>query len=285
MRNFDEWFGQFRESIATYDYYTNFENVYSNAEKLKVELNIINSLIGSKEIKKEFKKLLELYPNCLKAIPILLAKRETEIICVDKEKGARKYNFSRRNYTIEDYSYFMEKTGLYDLLEKHIISNVYDYVLGVNTGLDSNGRKNRGGHLMENLCEEYIRKHTKESGLEYGKEVCLSKLESKTNLDLSQLSNDGKAEKRFDFVIYGKDATYAIECNFYASSGSKLNETARSYKTLALESKNISKFKVVWITDGIGWKDAKNNLEETFDVLPTMYNISDLENGIIKTLI
>ena len=51
---------------------------------------------------------------------------------------------------------FMRKTGLFDLMENHIVNNLVDYVTGIETGLDSNGRKNRGGHLMENLVEGFL---------------------------------------------------------------------------------------------------------------------------------
>ena len=113
-----------------------------------------------------------------------------------------------------------------------------------------------------------------------------SEVKKKFHLDLSKLSNDGKAEKRFDFVFVGALGTvFACECNFYGSSGSKLNETARSYKTLTLESKDISGFQFVWFTDGIGWNSARHNLEETFDVLTNLYNLKDLENGAINVLI
>ena len=279
MRDFNKWLDTFRESISDYSYYTNFDNVYKNTNEIKIELNILNSLVGSKNIKNDFEKLLKEYPECLKALPILLAKREKEIFCMD-EKGSFTYNFNKKNLDIKQYSYFMEKTGLYNLISTHIISNLYDYVLGVNTGLDSNGRKNRGGHLMEDLCERFI----KETGLPYGKEIYIKEIENKTGVNLSAISNNGQATKRFDYVIYGKIATYGIECNFYSSGGSKLNETARSYKTIALESKDIDGFKFVWLTDGQGWKSAKKNLKETFDVLDTVYNITDLEQGILKTL-
>jgi len=190
------------------------------------------------------------------------------------------YRFDKMNLDIEQYIYFMKETGLFELIQKHLIANIYDYVLGVNTGLDSNGRKNRGGHLMEDLCEEYI----KATGLPYGKEVYIETIEQQTGLNLSALSNNGEATKRFDFVIYGKKTVYAFECNFYASGGSKLNETAKSYKLLALESKSIDGFTFVWLTDGQGWKSAKHNLKETFDVLETMYNIADLESGVLDSL-
>lgn len=277
MRKFDEWMSNFCESISDYKYYINFKSVYQNTNPLKVELNILNSLIGSKEIEKDFRDLISNYPQCLRAIPMLLAKRESEIYCIDKN-GSYTYNFEKSNLSLEQYIYFMNETGLFDLIQNHIIANLYDYVLGVNTGLDTNGRKNRGGHLMENLCEEFV----KETGLPYAKEVYIHDIEKRTGLDLSAISNSGESTKRFDFVIYGKESTYGIECNFYASSGSKLNETARSYKAIALESKTIKGFTFIWLTDGLGWKNARNNLKETFDVLDTIYCIKELEDGVLK---
>ena len=196
------------------------------------------------------------------------------------KKGAYTFNFSKSNLSEDKYVYFMKETGLFDLIQNHIISNLYDYVLGVNTGLDSNGRKNRGGHLMEDLCEEFV----KATGLPYGKEVTISEIERKTGIDLSSLSNNGDVTKRFDYVIFGKQSVYAIECNFYTSGGSKLNETARSYKTIALEAKSIKGFTFIWLTDGQGWKSARHNLKETFDVLETIYNICELESGILQNL-
>lgn len=156
-----------------------------------------------------------------------------------------------------------------------------DYVLGVETGLNSNARKNRGGHLMEDLVERYIVQAGFIRDTTYFKEMCLSEIEDKFHLDLSAISNQGKTEKRFDFVLVKDNIIYAIECNFYSSGGSKLNETARSYKSIALESQNIENFKFVWFTDGKGWESARNNLEETFEVLDTLYSIHDLENGIL----
>lgn len=281
-KNFDEWLSTFRESIADYKYYVDFDNVYSNLKEFKVELNILNSLVGSKNIENDFKILITKYPEVLKVIPILLAKRENDIYCQD-DNGVFKYNFNKQNYSIEQYCYFMKETGLFELISNRIVHNLVDYVLGVEVGLDSNGRKNRGGHLMENLVEKYIQDAGFIKGKNYFKELKLKELEKMTGLSLDELSNSGKTVKRFDYVIINKGIVYAIETNFYASSGSKLNETARSYKTLALESKGIAGFKFVWITDGLGWIDARNNLEETFDVLDDIYNIKELEENVLKT--
>ncbi len=281
MRDFEKWLGTFRESIANYRYYIDFTTVYNNVDKIKVELNILNSLIGSNSIETDFEKLLNKYPETLKCIPVLIAKRESEIFCLD-EDGAFTYNFRRMNYSVKQYKEFMKKTGLFDLISNHIINNLVDYVTGVEAGLNSNGRKNRGGHLMEDLVESFIKKAGFIKDKSYYKEMYLSDLEKLSGIDLSNLSNSGSTEKRFDFVFIKDGVYYACECNFYASQGSKLNETARSYKALALESKYIKNFKFVWFTDGIGWNSAKNNLKETFDVLDDVYNIRDLELGIIK---
>lgn len=280
-RDFSTWLSGFRDSIADYGYYIDFEKVYRNVDSIKIELNILNSLIGSKNIEADFESLLENYPEILKCIPILLAVRATEIYAIDGD-GEFTYQFKKPNLGTEQYKTFMRKTGLFDLISNHVINNLVDYTTGVETGLDSNGRKNRGGHLMENLVESHIEKAGFIKDVSYFKEMYIHQITEKWGVDLSAISNQGKMEKRFDFVVKTDDMIYGIETNFYGSGGSKLNETARSYKTLALEADTIYGFTFVWFTDGKGWVSAKNNLEETFDVMEHIYNINDLENGIMN---
>ena len=283
-RNFNTWLSGFRDSIADYGYYIDFEKVHRNVEGIKVELNILNSLIGSKNIEADFEALLEKYPEILKCIPLLLAVRANEIYVIDGD-GEFTYEFKKPNLSVEQYKVFMRKTGLFDLMANHIVNNLVDYATGIETGLDSNGRKNRGGHLMENLVESFIQKSGFTKDVNYFKEMYIHQITDKWNIDLSAISNQGKMEKRFDFVIKTDNMIYGIETNFYGSGGSKLNETARSYKTLALETDTIDGFTFVWFTDGKGWTSARNNLEETFDVMEHIYNIKDLESGIILKLI
>lgn len=282
-RDFKEWLKTFRNSICDYGYYVDFNKVYGNVEIIKVELNILNSLIGSKNIEADFEKLLTDYPQVLKCIPVLLAVRGREIYTIDGD-GEYLFNFKKMNYSVEEYKMFMKKTGLFSLISEHVINNLVDYVTGVEVGLDSNGRKNRGGHLMENLVEDYLQKVGLIKGVDYFKEMYISDIEKKWSIDLSNISNQGKAEKRFDFVVKKGATIYGIETNFYSSGGSKLNETARSYKTIALEAKEIHGFAFVWFTDGQGWQSARHNLEETFDVMDNIYCISDMENGVVDTL-
>lgn len=280
-RNFTDWLSTFRDSIATYSYYIDFEKVYGNVENIKIELNILNSLIGSKSIKEDFENILSKYPETLKCIPILLAVRNSEI-SVSDENGSFVFDFSTLKQTVSEYSDFMKKSGLFDLLRNHLVNNLIDYVTGVETGLDSNGRKNRGGHLMEDLVESYIKKAGFEKGKNYFKEMYIHEITEKWNVDLSAISNHGKMEKRFDFVVKTEKQIYVVETNFYGSGGSKLNETARSYKTLSGEIDTISGVTFVWFTDGNGWQSARHNLEETFDVMENIYCIKDMENGVIE---
>ena len=282
-RNFNDWLSNFKTSISDYTYYVDFEKIYGNVDKVKVELNILNSLIGSKNIEKEFQNILIKYPETLECIPLLLAVRSREIFVKD-EINEYLFKFDKMVYSIKDYIKFMRESGLFDLLQNHIINNLYDYVLGIEVGLDSNGRKNRGGHLMENLVESYIIKAGYKKDINYFKEMYLKDIEKKWNLDLSEMSGHNTSTKRFDFVIKTDKQVYVIETNFYSSGGSKLNETARSYKMLAQESKKVDGVTFIWFTDGTGWVSARKNLEETFNELDTLYSINDLENGVLNNL-
>lgn len=279
-RDFKEWFSDFKTSIADYKYYVNFDKVKENVNKIKIELNILNSLIGEENIEEKFLEIVEKYPETLKCIPVLLAIRQNEISVktIDKDDV---FNFKNPSHSPEEYATFMTETGLFDLMQNHLVSNLIDYVTGVESGLDSNGRKKRGGHLMEDLVEEYINLlNTK-----YYKELRTDDLIDEYGIDLSEITNQGKTIKRFDFVIPHKNKIYAIETNFYQSGGSKLNETARSFKNIAMSSKDIPNFEFVWITDGKGWKSARNNLEETFSIMEHLYSIEDLQNGALKKML
>ena len=281
-RDFAEWLLTFTDSIANYKYYIDFETIYKNAEIYKIELNMMNSLIGSENIEQDFENLIHKYPEVLKCIPTLLAVRQTEIIVLDDEGNKFEYNFKNMNYNVEQYTVFMRETGLFDLLEKHLINNLYDYVLGVECGLNSNARKNRGGHLMEDLVEKFIQRAGFEKDKIYFKEMYLQDIERRWKLDMSFISNKNQATKRFDFVIKTDRCIYGIETNFYASGGSKLNETARSYKMIAEEAERVVGFEFVWFTDGMGWYQARNNLRETFDNMEHIYNIADMKNGVMQ---
>lgn len=283
-RNFEEWITTLVDSIADYKYYIDFNTVYKNAEKYKVELNILNSLIGSKNIENEFENIVRKYPETLHCIPIMLAVRKLEISILDEKNNMYNYNFKEKNYSFDQYKVFMRETGLFELLQNRLVNNLYDYILGVECGLNSNARKNRGGHLMENIVEKYIQKAGFKKNETYFKEMYLNEIEEKWKLDMSFISNKNQETKRFDFVVKTDKCIYGIETNFYASSGSKINEVAKSYRMLSEEASKVVGFEFIWFTDGLGWSSTRNNMKVTFDKMEHVYNIADMENGIMRRL-
>ena len=285
LRNFDEWLNTMTDSVASWTYYTDFEKVYENVNDIKIPLCLLNSLIGSKNIKQDFLKLYEEYPEVLRAVPIIIAKRLKDIVVVKDPEKDFYFDFRKHDYTPEEYSLFMEKTGIYDLLEHHLVASLLDYVTGVEVGMDTNGRKNRTGHSMEAIVQQYLEQEGYVMGETMFKEIYQNEIEERFNVDLSAITNEGTTQKRFDYVIKSSKTIYLIEVNFYATGGSKLNETARSYKMITEETRNIPDEEFMWFTDGIGWHKAKNNLRETFEVLPNLYNINDLSNGVLKNII
>lgn len=285
MRDFNEWLSTMTDSIADWTYYVDFPKVYRNVNEIKIPLNIMNSLLGSKNIRSEFLELLDKYPEILKAIPIIVAKRLNDTILVKDAEKDFYFKFKKPNYSPEEYADFMEKSGVFDLLSNHLVDNLFDYVTGVEVGMDTNGRKNRTGHTMENIVQSYLEQEGFVMGVNLYKEIYQNEVEELFNVDLSAITNEGNTSKRFDFVIKRDSIVYLIETNFYSGGGSKLNETARSYKMITEEAKTIPNVEFVWFTDGQGWFQAKKNLRETFEVLPYLYNINDLKNGILKELL
>ena len=293
-RDFNDWFNTFRNSIADYNF-VDFDKVYKNVNDIKVELNILNTLISSKNIESDFEDLVKKYPEVLKCIPSLLAVRAGEIYAVDKE-GAYTYNFKEQNLSVDQYKIFMRKTGLFDLMENHIISNLVDYVTGVEIGLDSTVRKNKADLLMKNLVEDYIVKAGFIKNENYFKEMHIFDIVERWGINLRTTSSQrtipnnedffdkAMAEKTFNFVVMTRDMIYGIDANFFTSKGSKLNGTVQSNKDLAREADEIDGFTFVWITDGKGWTGARGKLEEAFDSIENLYNINDLEKGIIKEI-
>lgn len=281
-RNFDEWLKSFTDNINSWNYYVNFNTAYKNTSTVKRQLALLNTLKSSPNIEDEFRDLVQEYPECIKAIPLLLAVREN-VIAITENDRRLDFNFNDMNYNVELYVEFMRKTGIFELLQSHVIGDLLDVGLGINIGLDSNARKNRGGDQMEDLVEFFIQEAGFEKGVTYFKEMYLHEVEQKWGYDLSAISADGVAKKRFDFVVKPFDSkeVYICECNCYSSGGSKLNETARSFKTISLEANGVEHVHFVWFTDGAGWLKAKGNLKETFLVQKDLYNIADLRNGII----
>ncbi len=282
-QSFDDLINNLKTSIADYKYYVDFDKVIKNVEKLKIELNILNSLIGSGNIETEFTSIITEYPKTLNALPLLLAVRKKEIPFFEEKEITIKFDGTESSNT---YCKFMRETGLFDLMKERKIKSLVDYVTGVEVGLDTNARKNRTGTAMENIVESFVKQIP---NIEYYREMKKVTIANKFNIDLNSLilhdNPEKDAEKRFDFAVKTKNKLYLIETNFYSGGGSKLNETARSFKSIATDINKLENIEFIWITDGVGWKSAKNNLRETYGIMEHLYTLTDLERGVLNKVL
>ncbi len=265
---FLQFLSQLQETNQTLDFFCDFNKIGGNVDEIKLSLCMLNSMIGTTDLRKSVETIWYRDKSAFSVMPILIAVRD--------EGNKKVLNASNQCIglnslfeTIDGVLEFIEKTGLGDLFRNRKINDLVDYVFGIETGLDTNARKNRSGHVMENMVAQMFEKHN----IEYRTEVYSSEWTEITNV----LGDD---EKRFDFVIEANGKTYLIEVNFYSGGGSKLNEVARSYSELAPKINSVDGFEFVWITDGIGWKSAKNKLQEAYNIIPSVYNLTDIEEFI-----
>ena len=250
--------------------------------EVEISLNLLNYLIGKEDFDTEFKILLKAHPQIIKVLPILLACREKAFnILVDfsnKKLVYENYDFSKEQILdadIECYLNFIKKTGLKDSIFSGRIKSLVDYVLGVEVGLDSNGRKNRGGHSMESIAETFIKDLCLRKSYKYLKEANSEKIYEAFNVRVPV----DKSSRRYDYVVKTPADLLIFEVNFYGGGGSKLKSTAGEYRNLYDVLGN--KFKFVWITDGIGWESTSRPLRETFEHNDYVFSLAMLEKGIL----
>ncbi len=283
-KDFNNLVSTFKNSIKTWDYFVNWKKVFSNSSELEIVLNKLNYLLGKQNLKEEFLKLYSSNPDVVKALPVLLAIREKniEIFNLETQKSIF-FNFNKKeDKNTDEYYSFIEKTGLIKLFKEDGIKNLVDYVIGVEVGLDSNGRKNRGGTLMEDITEVYVSKFCKKRGLEYLTQVNAKKIKDKWGFHVVV----NKSSRSFDFAIYNpkNKKIKLLEVNFYNGGGSKLKAVCGEFKSLydELKRQNID---FVWITDGLGWKTTLRPLEETYNNSEYIFNLNMLEAGILDELV
>ncbi|WP_024791054.1 MULTISPECIES: type II restriction endonuclease [unclassified Lebetimonas] len=282
---FEEITSSFKDKITQWDYFVNWKKVLQNIEPIEKELNLLNYLIGKKKLHKETVDLLLKYPETIKAIPLLLAIRDKslEVLIDTRNFIYREFNFSKKSYSkdeIKIFSDFILKSGLGELLKDKKIKNLVDYATGVEVGLDSNGRKNRGGTLMENIVEEFVRDTTKELNIKYMPQATAKKIKDKWNIDVKV----DKSSRIIDFAVNKNGKLYFIEVNFYGGGGSKLKSTATEYIRMN-DYWNNQGIEFIWITDGAGWKSTLKPLREYFDKADYLLNLEMLRNGVLKRIL
>ena len=268
-KNFNLFLSQLSETNATLDYFTDFEKVIHNTNKIAIKLNQLNYLIGKEDLHKAIKELYEENSKVFEVLDILLAVRKK-----DKKKTL---NANGEFVLLESYFSslqgvidYIEQTGLANVFRNKNVTNLVDYVFGVEVGLDTNARKNRGG---ENMAKAVALKFNG-ANIPFRSEV--------NSTEFEEIKSLGQDLKRFDFVIKTRNKTYLIETNFYNSGGSKLNEVARAYTDIAPKINQYEKFEFVWITDGQGWLTAKNKLGEAYSLIPSIYNLANLDEFLSR---
>ncbi len=286
---FDYLISTLKPSNTLWSYFVNWEKVLKNTKQIELALNTFNYLIGKDNFDEEFKFLLKENPNIVKVIPALVVrdgsnKKKFKILVDYKNKKLvyEDYDFTKKDITYEDiekYLTFVKETGLKDLIVSKKIKNLVDYMIGVEAGLDSNGRKNRGGHAMENIVEVFIKDVCEKNNFRYLKEANAEKIKHELGYDVPV----DKSSRRYDFVIDNRKELFIIETNFYGGGGSKLKSTAGEYRNLF--DVLSGKYKFIWITDGFGWKTTTKPLRETFDHNDYLFNLTMLERGVLEFLI
>jgi type II restriction enzyme len=278
------------KGVTLWDYFVNWEKVYKNIKPLEKELNLLNYLIGKEDIHTELTKLILEYPKIVNAIPLLLAirfkKKADQKINILIDPINFKYDLfdlsiiNPNKKEAENIATFFIKTGLGELVKDKKIKNLVDYATGVEVGLDSNGRKNRGGHQMENLVEYYIKDVCNEMNLSYLKEATAKTIKKIWNIDIQV----DKSSRRIDYVINNNGKLFFFEVNFYGGGGSKLKSTATEYVKMN-EYWNAQGIEFVWITDGAGWLNTQKPLREYFDRAEYLLNLEMLKNGILEKIL
>jgi type II restriction enzyme len=279
---FDELVNNLRSVIASFAFYTDFEKVVANVKKQQARIQRLEEILEKDHFDVDLILAIKQEPQMIGLLANLLAIRKN----FDVMHNDRIISYDLKSKTLSDQDYvdLVKESGLSNLLREGLVKDLKSYLLGVEVGLDSNARKNRGGTAMEKLVEEYIQ----QLNINYYSQVNKVILKSKFEIDIDIVLNDENlksANKVFDFVVRGENKIYLIETNFYSSGGSKLNETSRSYRQLASELLKLESVEFIWITDGAGWKTAKGNLKETYDMMKHLYTIHDLENGILGRII
>lgn len=283
QKDFNNLVETFKSSIKTWDYFVNWKKVFTNASDLEITLNKLNYLLNKKNLKEEFKKLYNSNPDIVKALPVLLAVRENKLEVFNKvTKNSEFFDFHNTEKDSEKYYEFLEKSGLAHLFQKNGIKNLVDYVMGVEVGLDSNGRKNRGGSLMEEIVESFISELCNEKGFEYLSQARATTIKNKWGVDVRV----NKSERSFDFAVFNpkNKKVKLFEVNFYNGGGSKLKAVCGEFKGLYTELKKQD-IDFIWITDGLGWFTTKRPLEETYNHNEYVFNLNMLEAGILNKLV
>lgn len=287
---FDYLLKNLQKSISDWSFFVGWEKVKKNIENIETELNILNSLIGKDNLESRFISLLEEYPKTKLVLPILIAIRRNKLkeMPILDEVGKlvvenKEYLFDEKVKITKEIKNellrFFSESGLKQIFLDKNIKNLVDYCFGVEVGMDTNARKNRGGSNMENIVEYFISNFCKQNKIKYLRQATAEKIKNQFGYDVPV----DKSSRIYDFVVDNGRELFIFETNFYGGGGSKLKSTAGEYRNL-YDVLN-GKYKFIWITDGSGWKSSSRPLRETFNHNEYVFNLSMIENKILNYLL
>lgn len=272
-KEFNSWLDTFQPTLATCDYFTDFEKVNDRIKELKPQIKTIKQIIKQKDISLAIENELKIDFSIMSILPLFIAVNTKDTTFIDAKGKYQTISFNKSTNDLSVYMEFINTSGIVDVLKRVKSVGVEKYLFGILVGLDSNRRKNRMGHLAEDKLEEILQK----TGNPYYKEVTLETIKERYNIDISQLSNHKVSSKRFDYIMEKNGELYLFESSYYTSNGSKQNELSRSYTEICKAINNIQGLHFIWVVDGNGWKSSKNALEKAYNVMPDVYNFSELE--------
>ena len=285
---FDDLMKNLKETIAGWDYYVNWKKVFENTKKIEIQLNILNYLVGKEDILNEAKALLKEYPEVLHVIPIVIASRDNEFKILDPTEddmfNYRLFNFKKSKSLSDEEcelaTEFLDKIGFLKLLRDKNIKNLVDYTLGVEVGLDTNGRKNRTGTSMESFTEIYVKEMCERNNWTYLTQATVKKIYEEWNIEVPT----DKSKRKYDFAINNSGKILLVEVNFYNGGGSKLKSVANEFTKLDKYIKDNG-FTFCWITDGLGWNESKIPLRDAFDMMDYILNLDMLDKGYLEYIV
>ncbi|MBN1328661.1 MAG: type II restriction endonuclease [Candidatus Heimdallarchaeota archaeon] len=288
----------FYESIIdtnrTYDFFVDWKKIRKKLNdkemKLEIKLNLLNSLIGGNNFDEKFRTILYDYPEVLPIIPLLIAVRDITFPVIadfySEKIDIEMFDFTERKLSkteIENFLNFVDKTGLKLFFTELANRSLVDYYLGIEVGMDTNARKNRSGEIMEKIINHHLDDISKKQNYPFSilKQKSFENLEIEFNFPVNSDIKNRKA----DFIIL-KDfkKPINIEVNFYTGSGSKPQEIVDAYIQRQSELA-LNNIEFIWITDGYGWKEQRNQTEKGFKKINYLLNIDFVKKGLLEDII
>ena len=286
-----------------FNYYVDWKNVEGYSQYL-VEIHALDVLVGCRdddEFKARFADLVNKLPKTILLFPFLfgLAKEERKKLNKGKNKltiiqdeidGADNLTYAfpssittLTSEQIDTYYNFFVQMGLKYLYQELIEKSTLDYIIGVFVGMDSNGRKNRGGSAFELACQPIFERECQRHNLLLLTQTKFQKLQA---LGFNNISQD-IANRKADFIVVDTINKKAInfEVNFYNGTGSKPEEIIDSYINRQNDL-NAAGIGFSLVTDGKEcWSSASNQLNKGFRHLRYLQNFYMLKHGMLDEIL